>query len=71
MRILKTVQSMGQDIQNSLPFAFPIGQSSIVTIYPANGWQNVTYAGKTAQITGRADKAWAVAHADLFCMGSD
>jgi hypothetical protein len=24
---------------DSLPFACPIGQSSIVTIYPANGWQ--------------------------------
>jgi hypothetical protein len=42
----------------------PIGQSPIVSTYPASYWQKGTHGGKTAQITERADKAWALAHAD-------
>ena len=56
----------GQDTQNwALPAAKLVSHQK-VTIYPTNGWQKVTYAGKTAQIMGRADKAWAVVHADFF-----
>jgi hypothetical protein len=55
----------GQNTQNwALPAQLISHQK--VTIYPATHQQKVTYAGKTAQITERADKAWAVAHADLF-----
>jgi hypothetical protein len=45
-----------------------IGESPIATTYPANYWQKAAYGGKTAQVTGRADKAWPVAHADLVCL---
>jgi hypothetical protein len=44
----------------------PIGQSPIVTTHPAKYQQKVAHGGKTAQIMGRADKAWAVAHVDTI-----
>ena len=45
-----------------------MGQDTLVkiaTTHPANYRQKATHSGKTAQVTGRADKARAVAHADL------
>ncbi len=41
----------------------PIGKSQAVSTYPANYWQKGPHGGNTAQITGRTDKTWAVAHA--------
>jgi hypothetical protein len=34
---------------------------------PANFGQKTTYGDKTVQIMGRADKTWAVVHADIVC----
>ena len=48
-----------------------IGQSPTATTHPANYQQKGAHGGKTAQITGRADKAWAMAHADLVCLWPD
>jgi hypothetical protein len=48
-----------------------IEQSPIVTAHPAIYWQKAAHGGKTAQVTVRADKAWAVAHADLVYMQPD
>ncbi len=54
-----------------LCLASSIGYSPIATTHPANYQQKATYGGKTAQVTGRADKAWAMAHADLVCLWPD
>ncbi len=43
----------------------------IATTHLANYWQKGAHGGETAQITGRADKAWAVVHADLVCLWPD
>ncbi len=47
----------------------PIGESPIVTIYPANHWQKPTHGGKTTQITARADKVCAMGYAYLSAGG--
>ncbi len=36
-----------------------------LTTHPANYWQKAAHSGKTAQVTGMADKAWPMAHAGL------
>jgi hypothetical protein len=43
-----------------------IGESPIATSYPANYRQKVAHGGETAQITGRADKVWAVVLVDAI-----
>ncbi len=48
-----------------------VEQSPIVTTHPAIYWQKAAHGGKTAQVTVRADKAWAVAHTDLVYMQPD
>ncbi len=53
---------MGHDTRDCT--TSPIGESPIAPTHPANYRQKAAHGGKTAQITGRADKAWAVALVD-------